>query len=600
MKATVLVLAALFTTVVARATLILTERHEGGTVIVVDSAATEAEKHAAQELVATLYEMTRANFTFQTGAEKVPSHAILVGAGEAARRFFPEVPFDRLEPEEIVIKTKGNRLLLAGGRPRGTLYAVSRFLQDYGGVRWWTPWARHVPHHVTLSVTNLNVRAKPAFEYREPYWFSAFDRDWAVHNCVNGQSGHIPSAMGGSVAYKGFVHTFYSLVPPAKYFSEHPEWFSLIRGQRTADRAQLCLTNPKLREFVTEQVRQWLRASPEASIVSVSQNDWQGACECADCRALDEAEGSHAGSLLAFVNAIAEKIEPEFPRVKIDTLAYQYTRRPPQTLRPRWNVVVRLCSIECNFREPLDHPSNAAFARDLEGWAKICRRLYVWDYTTDFAHYVQPHPNWFTLGPNLRYLQQRGVRGVFEQGAYQSYGSEMAELRAWVLAQLLWNPQQDDRALINEFLDGYYGEAAAPYIRRYLELMHDASRGYSLTCYSGTDAPFLQFKYLAQAEELWQHAEHVAQGPELARVRLSHLPLRYVWLSRWDALQQEARASGDKWPIALSSKAVAGEWAAAARVLPCAAWTRTTLLNEAGLTTEKFLARFAQEKGELH
>jgi hypothetical protein len=599
MKATILVLAALFATLVARATLTLTERIEGSTVIVVDIAATATEKHAAEELAATLYEMTRADFTFQTGVEKVPARAILVGAGAAARRLFPEVPFDRLDPEEIVIKTKDSRLLLAGGRPRGTLYAVNRFLQDYGGVRWWTPWASHVPHYATLRVTNLNVRATPAFEYREPYWFPAFDRDWAARNCVNGQSGHMPSTMGGSVTYKGFVHTFYSLVPPAKYFSEHPEWFSLINGQRTADHAQLCLTNPKLRDFVTERVKQWLRESPEASIISVSQNDWQGACECSECRALDEAEGSHAGSLLAFVNAIAEEIEREFPHVTVDTLAYQYTRQPPKTLRARWNVVVRLCSIECNFREPLDHPSNAAFARDLEGWAKICRRLYVWDYTTDFAHYVQPHPNWFTLGPNLRYFQQHGVRGVFEQGAYQSYGSEMAELRAWVLAQLLWNPQQDDRALINEFLEGYYGKEAAPYIRRYLELMHAASRGYQLTCYSGTDAPFLHFKHLAQAEELWQQAEQVARGPELARVRLSHLPLRYVWLSRWDALQREARASGDKWPIPLSSKTVAREWTGATRVLPCAAWTKTTLLNEAGLTTEKFLARFSQEKGDL-
>src|SRR5262249_36216377 len=160
-------------------------------------------------------------------------------------------------------------------------------------------------------------------------------------------------------------------------------------------------------------------------------------------------------------------------------------------------------------------------------------------------------------------LQQQGVRGVFEQGAYQSYGSEMAELRAWVLAQLLWNPNQDDHALINEFIEGYYGKEAAPYIRRYLELMHAASRDYQLTCYSGRDAPFLHCKHLAEAEELWQQAERAVQArPELAaRVRLSHLPLRYVWLSRWSALQQEARDRGDKWPIPISSKTVASEWA---------------------------------------
>src|SRR5207247_1268774 len=190
-------------------------------------------------------------------------------------------------------------------------------------------------------------------------------------------------------------------------------------------------------------------------------------------------------------------ISPNTPNRSPCTQASARLTAPRRRRQPRSNVIVRLCSIECNFREPLDQQSNAAFADDLRGWSKLCQRLYVWDYTTDFAHYVQPHPNWFTLGPNLRFFQQHHVRGVFEQGAYQSHGSEMAELRAWLLAQLLWNPHQDDRALIDEFLDGYYGPAAAPHLRRYLDLMHDASRGYNLTCYSPNAAPHLRFHPLA-------------------------------------------------------------------------------------------------------
>src|SRR5207253_1484283 len=201
---------------------------------------------------------------------------------------------------------------------------------------------------------------------------------------------------------------------------------------------QLCLTNPKLRDFMVTRVKEWLRESPDAQIISVTQNDWAGWCECDDCKARDETEESHSGTMLAFVNYIAEKIEPEFPNVAVDTFAYQYTRKPPKTLRPRPNVIVRLCSIECNFREPLDHPSNAAFAEDIKKWAQICQRLYIWDYVTDFKNYILPRPNWFTLGPNIRFFATNQVRGVFEEGAYGGYGGEMSELRAWVLAQLLW------------------------------------------------------------------------------------------------------------------------------------------------------------------
>jgi hypothetical protein len=139
---------------------------------------------------------------------------------------------------------------------------------------------------------------------------------------------------------------------------------------------------------------------------------------------------------------------------------------------------------------------------NLKGWSKICQRLYVWDYVTDFGNYVLPHPNWFVLGPNVRLFRDYGVKGVFEEGAYGGPGEEMAELRAWVLAQLLWNPQQDDRALIKEFLHGYYGAKAGDYIERYLELMYQASEGFDLHCYLGKDAPHLRFQPLAAAETM--------------------------------------------------------------------------------------------------
>jgi Domain of unknown function (DUF4838) len=577
-------------TATCRAELVLADRGRTEFVIAIDPAATAAERTAATELASTLKQITRAEFAVQTSTT-APARAILVGNSDAARQTFPDVPFDSLGAEDVIIRTNADQLLLAGGRPRGTLYAVSRFLQQQCGVRWWTPWASRIPKKPTLRVGTLNVREKPAFEYREVYWYPAFDADWSWRNFGNGNSSALTPEKGGRISYKGFVHTFYQLVPPEKHFAEHPEWFSLIKGKRTAERAQLCLTNPTLRDFMVERVRQSLRESPEAGIISVSQNDWSGACECGDCKALDDAEGTHAATMLAFVNDIAQKIEAEFPHVAVDTLAYQYTRKPPKTFKPRANVIVRLCSIECNFREPLDHPSNAAFAGDIREWSKRCQRLYIWDYTTNFAHYVLPHPNWFVLGPNLRFFQQHNVRGVFEEGAYQSHGSEMSELRAWVLAQLLWNPKQDDRALINEFIEGYYGPDAAPHLRLYLTLMHDASNGHNLTCSSPLDGPHLRFKPLAEAEKLWQQAETAAaNSPEsLERVRLGHLAVRYVWLSRWTELRNECDALGAKWPLPDSPKQIANDWMAVAKGVPEKQWTTITMLNEAGLTPEQWV-----------
>jgi hypothetical protein len=575
----------------------------GGTtrcVIVQQPGATLAESNAVHELAETLGNITGAHFQIQEAKDaKVPKGAIIVGPGPVARALFPDVALDTLGSEELVMRVKGGRLLLAGGRPRGTVYAVNRFLQDQCGVRWWAPWATSIPRSPSLHVPALDVRSRPAFEYREPFWWAGFDAQWKAHNGANGENHPIPAALGGCLKYKGFAHTFYPLVPPDKYFEPHPEWYSLINGKRTHENAQLCLSNPELRDFVVLRVKEWLRESPDAEIISVTQNDCAGACQCPKCKAIDDAEGSPSGSMLAFVNYIAEKIEPEFPHVAVDTFAYQYTRHPPKTIHPRPNVIVRLCSIECNFREPLDHPSNAAFLADLKTWSKMCSRLYVWDYVTDFSNYVLPHPNWFVLGPNIHVFRDYGVRGIFEEGAYAGPGEEMAELRSWVLAQMLWNPQLDDRALTKQFLEGYYGSGAGDIIERYLELMHDASKGFYLACFLGKDAPHLRFQALAAAERLWRQAEEAASldpDPEkLIRVRIGHLPVWYACLGRWESLRKECREQNATWPWPASRKALASTFRKVCQGVPGKDWTQVRVLNEGGKQVDAFLKGFAED-----
>ncbi len=259
------------------------------------------------------------------------------------------------------------------------------------------------------------------------------------------------------------------------------------------------------------------------------------------------------------MNAVAADIEGEFPHVAIDTLAYQYTRKPPSITKPRPNVIVRLCSIECSFAVPLADERNKAFRDDIVGWSKICRRLYIWDYTTNFSHYILPHPNLPVLGPNVRFFVEHGVKGVFEQGAYQSYGAEMAELRGWVLAKLLWDPRADGAALIDTFLDGYYG-AAAPHIRAYLKFVRASAEatGEKIGCFYGPEAKFLSLRVLTEGLSHLEAAEKAA-GDDAAlrhRVRVAQLPVLYTFLQRWEPLRNEARQTGAAWPVAETIQAV--------------------------------------------
>ena len=526
------------------------------TVIVIAKDVTEPERYAADELAGFLRQITGAEFEIQAPPAAGQSR-LLVGP-EAAKLAAPDFSTDGLGSDGIVIRTVGDDLILAGGRPRGTLYAVYTFLEDHVGCRWWSSKVSTIPVKPTLRISGLNIRYVPPLEYRESFWFDAFDGDWAVRNKSNGNSERLDEKRGGKHKYEGFVHTFFPLIPPKKYFEAHPEWFSEIDGKRVHERAQLCLTNEEMRAELVKNLKERLRNNPAATIASVSQNDWHGNCQCSKCAAIEKEEGSPAGLVLHFVNAVAKDIEEEFPNVAISTLAYQYTRKPPKITKPRPNVIVRLCSIECSFSKPLSDERNKKFRDDIVGWSKICDRLYIWDYTTNFRHYIMPHPNLLVLGPNVKFFVEHNVKGIFEQGAYTSNGAEMAELRAWVLAKLLWDPSLDGRKLIGEFIEGYYGPASL-HIKNYLEIIHDAveASGDHLGCFSQHTAKFLSFETLSKG---WEHLkaaeEAVRNNPDLRfRIKVAQMPIMYVFIMRWNQMRQACQAAGAEWPMDESVKA---------------------------------------------
>ena len=539
--------------------------------IVISKDAVQPEKTAATELQSYLKQITSADFPIRTESQVKPdAPQILVGPSQRLKKLAPDVNWPALGHDGIVIRTVGNRLLLAGGRPRGTLYAVYTFLEDSLGCRWWTSTESTIPDANTVALPQLNTIYTPKLLYREAFYRDPNENPlFAAKLKLNGHFYKIPPKYGGHYSILGWCHTFNALLPPGKYLAAHPEWYALVDGKRTP--TQLCLTNDEMRGELTKIALEWIRKDPTAGIISITQNDCGGNCQCPKCRAVDTEEEAPSGSLIRFVNAVAEDIEKQYPDVLVETLAYQYTRKPPLKVKPRHNVVVRLCSIECNFAKPMDSDANATFRDDMRKWASIAPNMYVWDYVTDFASYIQPHPNMRVLAPNLRFFVANNTIGVFEQGDSATTVGDFVRLRAWLLAHLEWDPSRDPNQLTSEFLKGYYG-AAAPYLQVYLDLIHDSieGKGQGLSCYNG-DLSFMDLPVMTLATKLFdQAALAVAKDPVLARrVRRERMPVDHVWLMRYDDLKRQAEAEnvpfvGPKDPAAACKEFIrlAREWKA--------------------------------------
>lgn len=499
-------------------------------VIVRPLASSPSQVYAAEELQRFVRAMTGVELVIATDDGPLPPKAILLGATRHTAGVLGGSPdASALGDDGFHLRTAGEYLCIIAGPVRGALYGVYELLERYWGCRWYASFHSVIPSHTSLSLPDIDDAQAPAFAMREPYWWEMRDGDYAARSRANGTGMQLEERHGGKIRFGGglFVHTFYRLVPPDEFFADHPEYYSLIDGERQIGYSQLCLTNPDVLRIITERVLAAIRSDPTARLFSVSQNDWDGHCQCDACMEIEEREESPAGPLIHFVNQVAEAVEAEFPDVWIETLAYQYTRKPPKTIRPRHNVVPRLCTIECDFSLPLDesaYPQNVRFVEDIRGWSAITDKLYVWDYTTNFHNYVGPHPNFPAIPGNIRFFRDNRVVGLFEQGANEGPHAEFGELRSWLIAKLLWNPDQPVEPLLDDFFAGYYGAAAGP-IRQYFDELQTLALDPEITVriFDALRGRWLTREFVERAEALWTEAERLAaDDPDLLRrVRMS-------------------------------------------------------------------------------
>jgi len=493
--------------------------------IVIAENPSQFEEKAAQELQSYFEKISGVALPIVADTVEITENKIIIGANSHFVELNPYIDIKSLDADGFSLKTMDNRLFITGGTDKGVLYGVYTLLEDYCGCRKLSKEVELIPEKSTLKIPQLSVKQVPHFQYRELHMPDAIaDSDFANWHKLD-------TRQEKRKIWGMWVHTFDDLVPPKKYFKAHPEYFSLNDGKRVSS-TQLCLSNPDVLELVVNNLKLKMDQKPDARYWSVSQNDTYGPCECDNCKALLEKYGTQSGVIIDFVNQVAKR----FPDKIISTLAYQYSRSAPQNITPAENVNIMLCTIECNRSESIATDERSAdFRRDIEDWGKLTDNIILWDYVVQFRNYLDPFPNLRVLQPNLQFFRDNNVRMMFEQGSGTSY-SEFYQLRSYLLAKLMWDPDADVDTIKDDFLTGYYG-AASDYIGEYITLMHDEldRKKPDLSIYGypwgGMDS-YLAPEFLMKYNALFDEAEAAVYGePEyLERVQAARLQLDYAIL----------------------------------------------------------------------
>ena len=367
-------------------------------VVVVASGAASGERFAAAQLAQLLGNATGTAVAVGTVTGTVPPGARrwAVGYGASLALGVPASQLDGLGAEGFAtaVLNGSTTVAVSGGRgaARGAVFGVFGLLRQLG-FRFYAPDETTVPTAAAFEQAAGSLightRVTPAMIWRSvesgetngadpmqlpPTGTAAQQAQnylWLLRARNNGMDtgfGSFPVWAGSS------AHTSYTLLgasaaaraPPAELWKSHREWF----WPRTDPKAygQLCWSNASLVAFLTRRIQTMLRANPNATMVSISQNDNLNQCADAAEVAIVKAEGGAAsGPMIRAINTIAKAVGAEFPSVLFHTLAYDYTEQPPKITKPLPSVVVQVAS------------SGIGDPR-IQAWGKVCQKIFVWDY----------------------------------------------------------------------------------------------------------------------------------------------------------------------------------------------------------------------------
>ena len=542
---------------------------------------------AADELVDHLNQATGARFPIMRADMALSEKQIILRRTQA-----PETLSEELGREGFVIRTVGQKLVIAGSTARGTINGVYTFLEDIVGCRWYTPEFTVIPRWKNLSIPSLNIQKVPVFESRLILARGAGNVDWAARQRLNtfiqgvGGLGQKRDGTKG-IGIKGFkqdprlvgsyyyavwhVHTLgHGLLLAAAEFDKHPEYFALVKGKRLRD-GQPCMTNLELMRLIAEGAQEWIKREPDTQIISISQGDFTNFCECPNCQAAYEKYGK-SGLYMRFVNQVAEEIGKNYPDMLVDTLAYQFTREPPKDMTMNKNVVIRYAPyVACIYHayDGCGVNNVQGIYTDLVKWVKMSERVWVWSYVIP-DHPLHPIPVISCMSRQFKRMRDAGVKGhlieAVANGRQGLISGGLLDLQWYLYAKLMWDPDYDVQKGIEEFARDNYG-AAAPQIVSYVKMINDPDTyrvkgGPSVydELYAGHKAwTPIKKNRLKRMDRLFDKAEQaVAADPKaLLRVRSVRLSLQYAiirYADESDPIREKAMRN------ALSVAKQAGLW----------------------------------------
>lgn len=518
-------------------------------VITIGIKADVAIGYAAETLQRLIKEISGLCLNIKTDANK-HTHEIILG--DVKNNIIPTEIKKNLYNDGYAYKIFGDKIQIRASSSRGVIYGIYGLLEDKLGCRYFAPECFHLPKLEEINLDDCLYSYSPQFKVRDFCDRSCFDPDYALAQKQNGVYNGLEKKHGGLIEIGGsFCHSLPIIFSPDEYYKEHPEYFALINGKRKKSPSQMCFTNPDLVSIAVNQILKWKRERPDLHVFTISQADGYHFCECENCKKVYKQQNAISGTLMQFINAVAEEVTNEYPDIIIDTLAYLHNRRPPKNIKLHKNVQVRICSIECcqihplgecDFLSPLYFENDKSyspleFQENEKNWSKLTKNLWAWDYPCQTNHVLLPYPNFNLIQQNIKMHAQNGVSGLFVNASYLAEHSSFSNLRGYLYAKCMWDPDCDIKKHYNEFMDYFYGKAGSAMKEAVAFLFqHLKKHSFHMHFCSNIDYDYYDTEFETTYDTILSKALSLANSPEvLVRIRREHLTIPMLELIKLPA-----------------------------------------------------------------
>ena len=416
----------------------------------------------------------------------------------------------------------GNSFVILGGSDWGTEFGVYDFLERFLGVRWLLPTdlGTVIPKMKTLQIPSVKIVENPVYVSRalSPIWIEKNTTPLNQWGRVNRLRSRVESS-----------HNLKNLFPPEKYAKSNPEFYPLVKGKKVLPKDnkdqswQPDFGAAGIADAASKEIINWFDQHKDATNYSLGINDSQNfnepAANAASSRSMGQKNAlgfiNFSDGYYSWANDVISKVRKVYPGKKYPVLAYTSVAEPPSNKKVDKDIIPFIAFERIRWGSSTLKETDQALT---QRWEQAAQTLGWYDYIYGLS-YLLPRVWFHSMKEYLAWGAAHKVKYYYGE-LYPNWGEGP---KGWVTAKLLWNPNQDVDALLDDWYSNAAGKQGGPKLKAFYAIWEKfwsqdqfANKGNSgvfsrITFFDPSYLLLVPDEYLTQSDKLISDAGKLAE-----------------------------------------------------------------------------------------